>query len=338
MILDGPRLPDDWERLAMTRCARLGKFQSLIRSQRLDSDLMAALPNPVLTQEASAAICARIRRDRIVPVWKPPEIEAVFEPYHKWKKVCWYVPWVVLGNFLSGPMCVELQGVSIADDEALFQLLIDVDTVEAIPPLSEEEWVPDASVAYTLTGEPDSRWRRWQFTHRDGEDLLPIFEFQPDDQAGFHLEIARAILDVQWPVVERNRESSIIIHRSDDPEWRPFDSLEDVVAWALETSEPATGNTDGGTPRAMAKNDPRTFASELWIRVIIEQNVRLTVRTLLGWFGAKRRGTHVIDHMMTTLRAAGFADVEVVREATLDEVLIFDRSGARRANGGTEIC
>jgi hypothetical protein len=333
MILNGPRLPEEWEAAAMRSCACLATFASLIRSQRMDSSVIDGLPHPVLTRAACDAICARIRRDRIVPVWRPPEIETVLEPFHKWKKVCWYVPWVVLGNFMSGPMCVELQGLSIADDGAMFQLLIDIDTVEDIPGLREEAWVPDGSLVQAVTGETDPRWRRWQFTHRDGEDLIPIFEFQRDDQAGFHLEIARAILDVQWPVVERNRESSIIIHRSDDPEWRPFDSLADVVAWAFEDTEPAAGSMDGGTPYAMAQADPRALASELWIRVIIEKNVRLTVRTLLGWFGAKRRGRAVVDQLVTTLGAAGFNDVEVIREATLDEVLVFDRSGARRANG-----
>ncbi|MBM3885387.1 MAG: hypothetical protein FJ361_06010 [Gemmatimonadetes bacterium] len=241
MIVSGPRLPEEWETAAMRSCARLATFASLIRSQRLDSSVVDGLPHPVLTRAVCDAICARIRQDRIVPVWRPPEIETVFEPFHKWKKVCWYVPWVVLGNFMSGPMCVELQGLSIADDDAMFQLLIDIDTVEDIPGLREEAWVPDGTLVQTLTGEPNPRWRRWQFSHRDGRELIPIFEFQADDQAGFHLDIARAILDVQWPVIDRHRDSSIIIHRPDDPAWRPFESLEAVVAWAIDGAVESPG-------------------------------------------------------------------------------------------------
>jgi hypothetical protein len=339
-VRDGLRLPEEWEAAAVDSCKDLAAFRRLLPGRQVDRAIMAPIPHQVLSREACNAICERIRRDRIIPVWRPPEIENAFQPFHKWKKVCWYVPWVILGNLMSGPMCVELQGLSIADGDGEFSLIIDVDQIDAVPALDTEAFALTVS-SFGPFGKEDSRWRSWRFNaynaeedeQEDEQEFVSIFEFQPDPDAGFHLEIARAILEVQWPVIERHRNSSIIIHRSDDPEWRPFDTLQEVVAWATAGGTapvPVPNETARTESTADRMTNAAALAAELMVRVLLESHVDMTVRELLGWVEAKRRGPQVVDRLETVLHAAGFEDVALIRQAALDEIIRFDLSGARR--------
>jgi len=230
VVRDGLGLPEEWEAAATGSCQDLAAVKFLLPDRRVERSVMEGIPHPVLSRAACDAICARIRRDGVIPAWRPAELEEAFEPFHKWKKVIWYVPWVVLGNMMSGPMCVELQGLSIGDRDASFMLAIDVDEIEFVPAVGMEHFG-------LFTGsetQVDPHWRSWHFQSRKGDEMVAIFEFQPDPRAGFHLEIAQAILEVQWPVIERNRDSPFVVHLPDDPEWLWFDSLQDVVAWAFE--------------------------------------------------------------------------------------------------------
>lgn len=227
----GPSLPD-----GVTERLRAGS--ELLRRVSLEDNRMgghavAEIPNRLLTAEACAAICARIRRDKVVPVWVPPEVLEHFEPFHKWNKVCWFIPWVLLANGMNGPLCVELQGLSVPDESGCFQLGLDIDAVEGVP---EPEMRPFSPIPFPFA-EDDPRWREWTFTMREGEGAITIYEYQPDPSIGFHLDIAAAILEVQWPVVERSRDSMVVVHLPEDPRWQSFERLEDIVAWGFEGTE-----------------------------------------------------------------------------------------------------
>jgi len=209
-----------------------------LEEKRRGGDGLTAIPNYVLSAQATRAICARIRRDRIIPVWIPAEVYEHFEPFHKWNKVFWLIPWAVLQNGMNGPVCVEMQGLSIpkADDE--FSLGIDIDRVAEVPSTT--------SRAYSFApgaGDADPHWREWTLTFRD-EGEVTLYEYQPDDDAGFHLDIAATIYDVRWPEIEEFRDSPIIVHNPDGVGAKQFDTLEDVVAWAFEGTGDAEDDQD----------------------------------------------------------------------------------------------
>ncbi len=204
-----------------------------LEENRRGGDGLRTIPNHVLSAGATAALCARIRRDRVIPVWVPSELHEHFEPFHKWNKVCWLIPWAVLQNGMNGPICVELQGLSIpnADDE--FSLGIDIDQVREIPSTTSNAFskIPGG-------GTDDPHWREWTLPLRDGNEVT-FYEYQPDDDAGFHLDIAAAIFEARWPEIEEFRDSPIVVHNPDGVQWKTFETLEEVVAWALEGDEGA---------------------------------------------------------------------------------------------------
>ena len=232
-VLQGPELGMPW-RVSVYAGSALLKGQRgsarFLEEKALGGDAVERLPNRVLTAKAVDAICARIRAERVVPVCIPDDLKEEFQPFHKWNKACWFIPGVLVANGMNGPMCVELQGLTIPDSDNEFQLGVNFDAVEACPKPLARAYSPDPS---ENAGERSPRWREWTLAYTEGRGEISIFEHQPDPNAGFHLDIAAAILEVQWPVIERTRNSPVVIHMADDPQWIPFRSLEAVVAWAM---------------------------------------------------------------------------------------------------------
>jgi hypothetical protein len=231
----GSSLPEGWADAAQadSRFLQMRGAAEMLTERRMGGDAVDEVPNRVLTREAVAAICARIRLEKVVPVWVPPEVLEHFEPFHKWNKVCWYLPWALLANGMNGPVCLELQGLSIADRDSCFQLGVDVDQLTSVPETISREFAPDP---VELPGPENPRWREWTLDHTDGSQVS-LFEHQPDESVGFHLDIMAAILEVQWPVIERSRHSPIVVHLPEDPAWRPFERLKDVVAWGMQRDD-----------------------------------------------------------------------------------------------------
>ena len=83
-------------------------------------------------------------------------------------------------------------------------------------------------------GERSPRWREWTLMDTQGRGEISLFEHQPDPSAGFHLDIAAAILEIQFPVIQRERKFPVVYHLPDDPQWISFSSLEAVVAWGFD--------------------------------------------------------------------------------------------------------
>jgi hypothetical protein len=120
-----------------------------------------------------------------------------------------------------------MQGLSLLMPDGQFQLCADFDVITELPQTREHE----LSFGGSVVSSP--QWREWTLPYDNDQGELTMFEHQPDLRAGFHLDIIKAISDVWWPVVERSRGSSIVVHSDEDPEMRRFDSLEAVADWAV---------------------------------------------------------------------------------------------------------
>ncbi|WP_304523539.1 tetratricopeptide repeat protein [Cyanobium sp. Copco_Reservoir_LC18] len=227
----GRSLPEGWQAAVKEDSALLQAGGSYLDVNRLGGDAVGQVPHRILSRKACDAICARIRADRVIPLWIPPEVLEHFEPYHKWNHVYWYVPWVVLANGMNGPMCVELEGLSIADADSCFQLGVSADNLASVPHTVARGWSPDPVKS---PGPMNPRWREWTLLNVDGS-AASIFEHQPDHDCGFYLDIAATILEVQWPVIERSRNSGLVEYLADDPNSLRFERLEDVVTWGFES-------------------------------------------------------------------------------------------------------
>ena len=229
-IISGPKLPKEWmERI----CAATPQLKEIgangvkvLTSEYRGIKVASKLPNRTLPKDVCDKLCERIRKERVIPVYFPAELQTHCRPFDKWTKVWWFIPGIVLGNGSCGPMCFEMQGFSMLKDDVEFQLGINFDRIKKVPKLRQLE------LSFGGSPAPSPRWREWTFEFIRGGEIT-VWEHQPDPKAGFHLDIVKAISDIWWPVVDRSRNSPIIVHSADDPDMRKFESLEAVAAWAL---------------------------------------------------------------------------------------------------------
>jgi len=230
-VIEGPKLPKLWLQgihEGSSQLKRTGaKGLAAITDEYQGGKVAARLPNRTLSKDVAEKLCARIRSDRVIPIFVPAEVQKHCEPFHKWSKVWWFLPGVILRNGMSGPMCLEMQGLSILTPEGAFQLGVDFDAITEFPDTYPLEF------ALKSTEIKNPKWREWTLEYEEDAGDITLFEYQGDPNAGFHLDIVKAICDVWWPVVERSRDSSVIVHQPDDPTMRGFDSLHAIAAWAL---------------------------------------------------------------------------------------------------------
>jgi TPR repeat protein len=204
------------------------KFSCSIEDRKFWADAQSHFQ---LTKDLAERVAAKIREKKTIPVFIPEPVQQRYKLVDAtersvWRKSWWYVPASMVALKWLSPLVIMQSGIygitePGGDEFKIVALFDDFDRVELLRRAPSD--------AHGSDGSGDSHWLELFCSIRDGRELS-FHEFVGREQLGFHLLIAKAMIDVWWPTVEECRGQTF----SDFPLDMFYfcDTWEDLLAWA----------------------------------------------------------------------------------------------------------